>query len=113
MFEELEPQIAATKYAANQIILIDVRNPAEFSLERIRGALNAPLNTFDPAKLPVQETKPIVLICGSGVRSAKAAKMCLEAGINSIMHVIGGMNAWKQAKLETVAVNPMTGNMTV
>jgi rhodanese-related sulfurtransferase len=113
MFEELSPEAAMQKFTANQIVMIDVRNPVEFALERIKGALNAPLNTLDPAKLPVQDGKPIVLICGSGVRSGKAAKMCLEAGLGNIMHVIGGMNAWKMAKLETAAINPMTGNMTV
>ena len=113
MFEELDAQTVAQQHAGHQIILIDVRNPVEFALERINGAFNAPLNTFDPSKMPLIEGRPIVLICGSGVRSGKAAKMCLEAGMGTISHVIGGMNAWKQAKLETLAINPMTGNMPI
>lgn len=113
MFEELDPQTAKAMFDQDEIVLIDVRNPVEFALERIKGALNAPLNTLVPGKLPVQSGKPLVLICGSGVRSAAAAKMCLAGGLDSIRHVIGGMTAWKQAKLETVAINPMTGNLSV
>ena len=113
MFEELDPQTAAQYLSDNQIILIDVRNPVEFALERIRGSFNAPLNTFDPARLPNDPHRSVVLICGSGVRSAMAAKQCLESGMTSIAHVRGGVGAWKQAKQETIAVNPMTGNLTV
>ena len=60
-------------FSANEIILIDVRTPQEFALERIDGALLAPMQAFKPEHMPDQQGKPIVFHCGSGVRSRKAA----------------------------------------
>jgi len=111
MFKELTPQEVKQKFDRNEIVLIDVRTTAEFSFERIHGALNAPMITLDPAKLPSQIEKPIVLHCGSGLRSKKVAQICLEAGFDMIAHMKGGLGEWKAAGLPTVALDPMTGNM--
>ena len=46
---DLTPTEVKAGLAANQLLLIDVREPAEFAAERIAGALNVPLSGFDPA----------------------------------------------------------------
>lgn len=111
MLEELTPEEVHQKYADNEIILIDVRTPIEFAFERIHGALNAPMATLDPKKLPADSRTPIVLHCGSGMRSAKVGALLLQNGFDHIAHMKGGLGAWKQAKLPTVAVDPVTGNI--
>ncbi len=95
--------------ARKDIVLIDVRTPQEHTLERIRGALLMALQEFRPDCLPGQEAKRIVLHCGSGVRSGKAAAMCLAAGIAPIAHLEGGMTAWKDAGQEYIGTDPATG----
>jgi len=47
--KDLTPTEVKTALDAGRILLIDVREPAEFAAERIHGALNFPLSTFDPA----------------------------------------------------------------
>jgi len=95
----------------NEIVLIDVRTPNEYAFEHIGGALLFPMSTFDPLKLPVQEGKPIVFHCGSGVRSHAIAERCAKAGITPINHMAGGFGAWKAANLPYRAINPKTGDL--
>ncbi|WP_377172808.1 rhodanese-like domain-containing protein [Roseovarius aquimarinus] len=92
-----------------EIVLIDVRSPQEFALERIEGALLMPLQEFRPGRLPGQGGKRLVLHCGSGMRSGKAARMCLDAGITPIAHMEGGMAAWKESGQEYIGTDMSTG----
>ncbi|MEP3302866.1 MAG: rhodanese-like domain-containing protein, partial [Roseibium sp.] len=97
-------------YDKNDVVLIDVRTPAEYALEHIGGALLAPMSGFDPARLPTQtEERPIVLYCGSGMRSRKMAEKYLAAGFAKIAHMAGGFGAWKQAGNGFLGTDPATG----
>ncbi len=87
---------------AREILLIDVREPAEFAAERIAGAVNVPLSTFDPATLPTAGDKTIVFQCGSGKRSATAVERCRGARHEGDAHLAGGMVAWKADGLPTL-----------
>lgn len=98
--------------ARDDIVLIDVRTPQEHTLERIPGALLMALQEFRPERLPGQESKRIVLHCGSGVRSGKAAEQCLAAGVAPIAHLEGGMSAWKEAGLEYIGTDMSSGAPT-
>lgn len=100
--QDLTPQEIAAQLRAHAIILIDVREPQEFAAERIRGALNFPMSTFDPALLPSGQDRPVVFQCGSGMRSAKAIAACAAAGLPHHAHMAGGIQAWKAAGLPTV-----------
>ena len=96
---------AAEVHAAMQrhdIVLIDVREPAEYLADQIHGALLCPLSTFDPSALPMGP-RAIVLHCGSGKRSATAVAKCIAADVAVTAHMAGGIAAWKQAGLPTVA----------
>ncbi|WP_324753426.1 rhodanese-like domain-containing protein [Roseovarius sp. Pro17] len=95
--------------ARGDIVLIDVRTPQEHGFERIGGALLMALQEFQPQSLPGQDAKRIVLHCGSGVRSGKAAALCLAAGIERIAHLEGGLAAWKAAGQEYIGTDVATG----
>lgn len=99
----------AEAFAKSEIVLIDVRTPQEYGVERIDGALLAPLQAFDPAHMPDQSVKRIVFHCGSGARSRKVAERCLEAGAERIAHLEGGFGAWKEAGLEYTGTNMTNG----
>lgn len=94
---------------ANEIVLIDVRTVQEYSFEHIEGALLLPMPFFRAEKLPGQSDKRIVFHCGSGIRSDKVGRACIEAGIKQIAHMEGGFGAWKAAKLPYVGTNMATG----
>ena len=94
---------------AHKILLIDVREPAEFAAERIHGALNFPLSTFDPGALPMADDRTIVMQCGSGKRSAMAVDRCRKAGHKIDAHLAGGIMAWKAEGLPTVTIDADSG----
>ena len=103
--EDLDPRDVARLFAEDKIVLIDVRTPVEYAFEHIRGALLAPLSTFDPRHLPSQEGKPIVFHCGSGLRSKAVAEKCLAAGHRKVSHMAGGLMAWRKAGLPYLTIN--------
>lgn len=97
----LSPAEVKAKIERGEILLVDVREPAEHSGERISGAKLMPLSAFDPASLVESASKPIVLHCRSGGRSSRAAEMLLNAGHPEAWHMEGGIDAWKRANLPT------------
>ena len=109
--QNLDPADIARWLGERSILLIDVREPAEFAEERIQGALLFPLSTFEPKALPDSEGRRIVFHCGSGVRSARAVAACESAGIAIDSHMKGGIKAWKASGLPTLRIDPDTGKM--
>ena len=99
---DLTPAEVKAGLDANRILLIDVREPAEFGAERITGALNVPLSSLDPAALPDAGDKTIVLQCAGGKRSAMAVDRCRKAGQLVETHLAGGLAAWKASGLPTI-----------
>lgn len=79
---------------ADEIILVDVREPHEFAMGRIPGSRLMPLSQFDPSGLPVDEGKTVVLSCAAGVRSRHALEMAAAAGVPVHVHYVGGFKDW-------------------
>lgn len=96
---------AATLQAQLQhgnVVLVDVREPVEHRGERIDGAVCCPLSSFDVAQLPaVGANQTLVLHCQTSNRSGEAARKLLAAGHDTVIHLEGGLNAWKAAGLPT------------
>lgn len=109
VLEHWTPEDVAGALARREIVLIDVRTPAEYMMEHVRGALLAPMAGFDAAAMPDEGSKRIVFHCGSGIRSRKMAEAWLEAGHDRAAHLEGGFGAWKAAKLPYVGIDPATG----
>ena len=85
----------------NEILLVDVRETSEYEVEHIAGALLLPLSSFDAEFFPTLPGKIIVLHCAVGKRSEAAGKMLLNEGHSHIVHMTGGMDAWKAAGYAT------------
>jgi rhodanese-related sulfurtransferase len=102
--ETLEPVEVARLFESGKIVLIDVREPAEYAAERIHGALLFPLSTFDASALPPDDPRRVVFHCGSGKRSLAAAQKRLAAGQSHAAHMGGGIAAWKAAGLPVIAL---------
>lgn len=109
VFETWTIEETAQACAKDEIVLIDVRTVQEYSFEHIEGALLFPMPFFDAKKLPGQTDKRIVLHCGSGIRSEKMARACIEAGIDRIAHMEGGFGAWKKAKMPYIGTSMSSG----
>ncbi len=83
------------------ILLVDVREPNELEAERIPGAIDFPLSSFDPSALPDPGDKRLVFTCRSGRRSVTASKAAQDAGLSHDAHMAGGILAWKAAGFDT------------
>lgn len=84
----------------NQINLIDVREKGEQKGEYIEGAIFLPLSQFNPSQIP--SDKDFVLYCQSSNRSGVAAQKLLAEGFDSVTHLKGGLNQWKQDGYATI-----------
>ncbi len=98
---EYGPQDVQALLGEGSILLIDVREPIEYAMERIPGALLFPLSTFAVDQLPAGELA-IVFHCAVGGRSLTAARLRRATG-HSAAHMAGGIAAWKALGLPTVS----------
>ena len=85
----------------NEILLVAVRETKEYEKEHIAGSLLLPLSNFDPEVFPTLPNKKIVLHCAVGKRSEAAGKMLLNEGHSDLVHMTGGIEAWKDAGYAT------------
>lgn len=85
----------------DRIILVDVRETREWEVEHIAGALLLPLSVFDAELFPSLPGKQLVLHCAIGKRSEAAGKMLVKEGHGGLVHMEGGLKAWKEAGLPT------------
>ncbi|WML44731.1 rhodanese-like domain-containing protein [Neobacillus sp. PS3-40] len=74
---------------------IDVRTPGEFKSKSIKTFKNIPLDQLSTKASSLSMEKEVVIICQSGMRSTKAAKMLKSLGFTKITNVKGGMSAWR------------------
>lgn len=93
---ELKRMLDARAAGEEDFVLIDVREPNEFEIVQIPGAILIPKGEFLDgsalAKLP--QDKQIVLNCKVGGRSAEALAVVKAAGFSDAIHVGGGVLAW-------------------
>ena len=76
--------------------LLDVRQPAEFEEARIPGAVLIPLAELPDRLAELPEGEPVLVVCRSGARSARACEFLAEQGYDST-NVAGGVLAWMDA----------------
>jgi rhodanese-related sulfurtransferase len=86
--------------------LIDVRTPAEFREVHVPFAENRPLESLDPSAVAKASSgdadTAIYVICHKGGRGANACAKLLAAGLQGVVNVEGGTEAWVQAGLPVV-----------
>lgn len=111
--DNLSPEAAAAELAQGDVVLVDLREPAErVATGEIPGAIAIPRGMlefhadaaspyhreeFDPAKR-------VMLYCASGGRSALAGAALRDLGYESVAHIDGGIRGWTAAGLEVSPV---------
>ena len=99
----LEERIAGAP--VNDIQIIDVREPAEFTdvLGHIRGARLLPLSELAARADEIARDRPVVTVCRSGARSALAIVLLRKAGYTQLANLAGGMLRWRAESLPVEA----------
>ncbi len=83
-------------------LLIDVRERSEFAAGHAPKARHLPLSRLlDQRRNTVPQGRTLVLVCRSGNRSRRAARLLARQGFD-VVNVAGGMNAWAGAGLDLV-----------
>jgi len=85
-------------------LLLDVREAGEYAEVHALHATLIPLGQLNSrmTEIASYKDKPIVVICRSGGRSAKAVGLLQEAGYSKVSNVAGGTRAWEQAGLDVI-----------
>jgi hydroxyacylglutathione hydrolase len=74
--------------------LVDVRNPGEVKLGAIEGATHIGLSELRARMDELDATRPVVVHCAGGYRSAIAASLLAAHGFADVSDLVGGYGAW-------------------
>ncbi len=93
---QLESMLKERENGERDFVLVDVREPNEYEINKIPGSVLIPKGDFlnGTAFEQLPQDKPVVLHCKSGVRSAEALAVVKGAGFSDAVHVGGGVVAW-------------------
>lgn len=94
---ELDVAAAQAKLLAKQApFVLDVRQPEEYKMGHIPGAILIPLGELNVRMNKLPKDREIICVCASGSRSSSAARQLVGAGYNA-MNLRGGMGSWQHA----------------
>jgi sulfur-carrier protein adenylyltransferase/sulfurtransferase len=80
--------------AGRQMALIDVREEAEWQINRLPGAKLIPLGELPGRLTELPQTEPVVVYCKTGVRSAEALALLKQSGFSTAKHLGGGIASY-------------------
>ena len=95
------------RLAGNGWNVLDVRREPEWEAGHIAGASWWPLDNFKVAPPEIDRNATIAVHCKGGYRSMIACSLLQRAGFNNVVNVVGGFDAWQQAKLPTATEKPV------
>ncbi len=76
------------------LFILDVREPHEYSMAKIEGSVLIPLGTIPNSLDKLDPNREIVAMCHKGMRSADAMGFLLQQGFSNVKNLVGGIDAW-------------------
>lgn len=104
-FKAVSPTSVAPNVEAGDVLLVDVREDAEWQAGHAADAIHVPLGDVGARLAEIRAAakgRPVAFICRSGNRSAQASQIAVDAGMPGVLNVDGGMSAWAAAGLPLV-----------
>jgi|SRR5579863_3006844 len=89
-------------------VLVDVREPDEIAQGHAQDIVAIPLSVFGDHLHDLPRDRTIVVVCRTGFRSARAARVLVDAGY-AALNLAGGMEAWRDCGLGVVRDNGSQG----
>ena len=94
---EIAPQDAVAQRTP-ETVLLDVREPGEWNMGHVAGAVHIPRGQLEnKVEGVIDRSKPIVVYCGGGSRSALAADTLRQMGYEDVTSMKGGFTGWVDA----------------
>jgi len=99
--KDISVQEADKLIKAGGTIVLDVRTKGEYNNGHIKNSIN--INWYDPKFAELTKTldksKPVVVYCAAGSRSAEAKEALLAAGFKSVLNMKDGFEGWEEQKM--------------
>jgi rhodanese-related sulfurtransferase len=96
----VSPAEAVTLINRERAVIVDVGEPAEYAGGHAGGARNVPFGSLESSNdLPKNKALPVVLMCPTGARAARAVAILKKRGYERVSAVAGGLAAWRDANL--------------
>lgn len=93
-FERIDVETAKKLIEAGGMVVVDVREPAEWSQGHISEAVHIPLGTLMSRPRELLQQDGIIFVCSEGVRSAVACEVAAAIGRTELYNLEGGTKAW-------------------
>ena len=92
------------KISEPDVVLLDVRTPAEFAEGYIEGAqlIDFQSGNFENEISSLDKNATYAVYCRSGNRSGQAVKVMHDAGFHNVYNLNGGVIDWANAGLPLV-----------
>ena len=94
---ELMPEAVAALHAAGKVVLVDVREPWEWEICHVAGALHIPMGQVPARLAEIPPERPVVVMCHHGMRSHQVAQFLLGQGYADVANLDGGIDAWARS----------------
>lgn len=92
---ELHPAVLASRRAAgDDLAIVDVREPWEWTRVHLAGARHIPLGDFTTAVASLDPKAEVVLVCHHGMRSLAAARYLVQCGFTRVWNLSGGIDRY-------------------
>ena len=88
-----------------QALLVDVREPKEYTAGHIKGAINLPLRSLTDNLDQIPKTRPVILYCSTGYRTAMGVMALQMLGYDNVRGFPPSIEGWKAAGEEVVTDN--------
>jgi sulfur-carrier protein adenylyltransferase/sulfurtransferase len=91
------PHLDAQAFQAldsSAVQILDVREPWEFDLARIPGAILIPLGELTDRAKELDRARPVAAYCHHGMRSLQALQYLQSLGFTDLAHLSGGIEAY-------------------
>lgn len=102
----LDPREMEALVAAEDMDIVDVREPNEFATGHVPGARLMPLDRIREDAKKALPRDNVILVCAKGMRSQTAAKLAEQAGHIKVYSLDGGTLGWAKAGLPIVVPEP-------
>src|SRR6201987_2038530 len=79
-----------------KVVLVEGGEPFEFEIARIPNSQLIPLGTIPDRLTEIPRIETTVVMCKSGVRSARAIEFLRGEGFENLLNLEGGLDAWRE-----------------
>lgn len=86
--------------ASGQLVLLDVREPAEYAICHIDNSVHIPMGEITRRIDELDESREVVVMCHHGMRSMQVAMYLASKGFTRVANLEGGIDAWA-VKIDT------------